>query len=109
MCLSQPYSAEEASTFLIMTERVVHDLEVIVQTFNTLSPDSNVTSLLHAVYTLLAHIRTNRDFHSIPVLLKKVSLVLKNILLQFAVFTSHYCVSRSTIDFQLGMKERVQL
>lgn len=72
--LPQSYNIEEPSTFLLMTDRLLVDVEHTMGAFNTVTPDSPVTSMLHAVHTMLSHIRTNRDFHSIPLLLKKVCL-----------------------------------
>ncbi|XP_018024179.1 CCR4-NOT transcription complex subunit 1 isoform X2 [Hyalella azteca] len=69
--LTVPYVLEESQAFLLLTERFGVDIEQTIQAFNTVTPDSPVAVMLHNILTMLGHIRTNREFNSIPILLKK--------------------------------------
>lgn len=67
----QAFGSDEATAFLVLTERISAELEHTIQASTNLAPQSPLVPMLHSLREGLLLTRSNRDAHAAQLLLRK--------------------------------------
>ncbi|KAK7066941.1 CCR4-NOT transcription complex subunit 1 [Halocaridina rubra] len=69
--LQQAFGSDEATAFMVLTDRINLELDHTIQACTTVAPSSPLLPMLHALRDGLLLTRTNRDVHAARLLLRK--------------------------------------
>lgn len=67
----QAFGSDEATVFIVLTDRMNGEIEHTIQAFTAFSPTSPLIPMLHSLREGLLLTRTNRDVHAAQLLLRK--------------------------------------